>query len=247
MEGFSIDINCDVGEGTGNEEDILPYVSSCNIACGGHAGDANSMRRTARLAKANKVKVGAHPSYPDKENFGRKMMHIGKAELLTSIKQQLAQFVEILDEELIELHHIKPHGALYNAVAKDPILAKLFLQAVEIYRKKVLLYMPYGSVAAKVAVENGFQIRYEAFGDRNYRDDLSLVPRTHKKALIVSPEQALRHVLPMIKRQVVHTINEKKRKILADTLCIHSDTPSALKIIVYLSKQLPKYEVQIVK
>mgnify|MGYP001628281198 CR=1 FL=1 len=124
MMQYKVDINCDVGEGVGNEADIFPYISSCNIACGGHAGDTETMYRVVSLAKQHRLKVGAHPSYPDKTNFGREVMDISNKDLVQSIQKQLSDFDAVLQQEEVTLHHIKAHGALYNQTAKDKELAK---------------------------------------------------------------------------------------------------------------------------
>lgn len=242
-----IDINCDVGEGIGNEKDLMPLISSCNIACGGHAGDMESMRTAALLAYQYEVRVGAHPSYPDKENFGRVSMDIPSDELIGSIQEQLETFTSILKKENIPLHHIKPHGALYNDIAKDDALAKTFLTSIEKYKDWVFIYVPYGSAIEKESINQGFKIKYEAFGDRNYNSDLSLVSRNVANALLEDPKMVLQHILHIAKKNQVRTVKDELVKIKADTYCIHGDTPSALQILMYLSKELSKYNLQIKK
>lgn len=247
MNQFKIDINCDVGEGVGNEAAIFPYISSCNIACGGHAGDKETMLKVASLAKKHHIKVGSHPSYPDKANFGREVMDISEQELIQSIRKQLTDFDQVLQREQITLHHIKAHGALYNQTAKDEQLAKVYLEAIDYYKDRVLLYVPYNSVVAKLAKQRGFKLWFEAFADRNYNSDLSLVSRKEENALIIAPEAVLKHILPIIKKGEVMTVDGISHKILADTLCIHGDTVSALKILTYLSTSLPQNQVQLAK
>ncbi|MEC8831715.1 MAG: LamB/YcsF family protein, partial [Bacteroidota bacterium] len=198
MEEFSIDINCDVGEGVGNEGEIFPYISSCNIACGGHAGDLETMLRVVSLAKQHNIKVGSHPSFPDKANFGREVMLISDHDLIKSIRKQLFDFDEVLKQVGLPLHHIKAHGALYNQTAKDEGLAKLYLDAIQEYKEKAIVYVPFHSVITRIAVERGFKIWFEAFADRNYNPDLSLVSRKEQNALIEEPEAVLKHVLPII-------------------------------------------------
>ncbi|NDV14828.1 5-oxoprolinase subunit PxpA [Muricauda sp. TY007] len=244
MKTWQIDINCDVGEGVGNEADIFPYISSCNIACGGHAGNQETMLKVASLAKKHNLKVGSHPSYPDKANFGREVMDISNQDLIQSIKKQLAAFDEVLEQEQITLHHIKAHGALYNQTAKDKNLAKLYLEAIIDYKDKAILYVPFGSVMAKMAMEKGFKVWFEAFADRNYNSDLSLVSRKDENALIEEPEAVLQHILPIIKKGKVLLVDGASKEIQANTLCIHGDTVSALKILMYLSKELAKNQVQ---
>ncbi len=247
MEKIYIDINCDVGEGVGNEQDLFPLISSCNIACGGHAGDGQTMREVVQLAKSHQVKIGAHPSYPDKANFGRTSIDISAGKLQQSIREQMANIVLVLESESVQLHHIKPHGALYNDVAKDAALARTFLKAIEEYRSTVYLYVPYASIIEKEALQQGFRIKYEAFGDRNYNTDLSLVSRSLPNALIEDPEIVLEHIVFMARNQQVKTLEGHTIKILADTYCIHGDTPTALQILTYLSNELPKHNIFIKK
>ncbi|MBW8198230.1 5-oxoprolinase subunit PxpA [Flagellimonas abyssi] len=247
MHKFTIDINCDVGEGVDNEANIFPFISSCNIACGGHAGDKETMLGVASLAKKHQLKVGAHPSYPDKANFGREVMDISNQDLIHSIRQQLSVFDEVLKKTEVSLHHIKAHGALYNQTAMNDNLAKVYLDAIADYKEKTILYVPFDSIIARMAEERGFKIWFEAFADRNYNSDLSLVSRKDKNALIEDPEAVLEHILPIIKKGEVLSVQGQSLNIQADTLCIHGDTVSALKILMYLSKQLPQNQVRIQK
>jgi UPF0271 protein len=245
MKQLYIDINCDLGEGLGNEKELMPLISSCNIACGGHAGDKQTMRTVARLAIKNGVKVGAHPSYPDRKNFGRISLTMPDNELIQGIRSQLADFMSILEEEHIALHHIKAHGALYNDIAKDQHLAKIFLKAIEKRKDEIFLYVPFGSVIEKEARKQHFEIKREAFGDRSYNEDLSLVDRKHSNALIEIPEKVCEQILGIARKGMVQAINGEKIVIKADTFCIHGDTPSALKILRYLSDELSKQHIAI--
>ena len=223
----TIDINCDVGEVLANDPALLPLVSSCNIACGGHAGDETSMRTTIRIAKKYGVRIGAHPSYPDKENFGRKVLAISAGELQRSLHKQLEIFATIIEEEQAEWHHIKPHGALYNAIAKDNALATVYLEAIERFAPDRYLYVPFQSRIAENAMNSGFKIKYEAFADRNYNEDLSLVSRNLENAVITSPKLVLQHLLSMVLEEKVKTISGEVRPIQANTFCIHGDTATA--------------------
>ncbi len=245
MEKWSIDINSDVGEGIGNEDNLLPLISSCNIACGGHAGDIATMEYVIGLAKKHHVKIGAHPSYPDKVNFGRQVLSISDEDLKASITDQLKTFNKVLEKENAQLHHIKAHGALYNETAKNKSLALLYLDAIKPYRENTFLYVPYGSVISKLALKNNFKIIYEAFADRNYNPDLSLVSRQFPNALIEEPQKVLEHILFIVKKGKVKTVAKEEIEIKADTLCIHGDTPSALQILMYLSQELPNSGVQL--
>ena len=239
-----IDINCDVGEGIGNEADLFPMISSCNIACGGHAGSKESIRQSIELAIKYNVRVGAHPSYPDRENFGRVSMNISDGDLIKSISNQLKLFMTECNELGATLHHIKPHGALYNDFAKCEHLANVFLRAISTYKDKVILYVPYGSVIELLAKANNFSIMKEAFADRNYNNDLSLVSRKQDNALISNGKDVLEHLVLMSNENQVRTVNGEKIPIEADTFCIHGDTPSAFQILTYITVHLPEHNLQ---
>ena len=245
MEAKFIDINVDVGEGIGNESILMPIISSCNIACGGHAGDSESMRMVVKLATANNVKIGAHPSFPDKANFGRKQMDISCAALYTSIKGQIDNLMTILEQENTRLNHVKPHGALYNLAAVDDKAASVIIEVMKNFILPVKLFVPFNSVIEKKAIENNIPIKYEAFADRNYNDDGTLVSRNEKNALIHDSEQMFDHVFRMISSQKVKTISGSDIKILADTFCIHGDNPKAVDLIQDLSKRLREKSIQI--
>jgi 5-oxoprolinase (ATP-hydrolysing) subunit A len=231
-----IDINCDVGEGLNNEVELMPYIQSCNIACGGHAGNEHIMQQVVALAIKHKVKIGAHPSYPDIENFGRKTLIMEPAELKHSIQYQINILKKIVCDQGGILHHIKPHGALYNDIVRDNDLSLQFLEAIQPYKKEVKLYVPYNSIIEKLTVSEGFSIVNEAFADRNYNDDLSLVSRQEKDALILNSEDISKHVFQMFNDNRVTTISGKKTVIKATTFCVHSDTKNAINIVKYLHK-----------
>ena len=247
MEGIYIDINCDVGEGVGNEADLLPLISSCNIACGGHAGDDRSMAQVVKLAKQYNVHIGAHPSYPDKENFGRFSMDIGSTELVKSIRIQIHALKIILRKEQVSLHHIKPHGALYNDLVKNEALADLFLKAIASDKESVVLYAPPGSVIAKKAIKYDFKVRLEAFADRSYNQDLSLVSRKLPNAVLNDPKIVLDHLVKMVLENKVVTVDGRESHIAAKTYSLHGDTLNALQILTYLSEELPKKQIYIQK
>ena len=239
----TIAINCDVGEGVVNEAMLYPYISSCSIACGGHTGDKLSMTAAVELAKQHQVKIGAHPSYPDKQNFGRVSMSIPSAELHATIQKQIADLALVCKKEAAELHHIKPHGALYNDIAKDGKLAGIFLDAIEKYKTSLKLYVPPNSVVARKALQKGFEIVLEAFADRNYTENLHLVSRKEKNALITDPKKVLEHIVLIIKKHRVLATSGMKIPMSADTFCVHGDTSSALQILAYLSKELPNHNI----
>lgn len=241
----TIDINCDVGEGLGNEAVLFPNISSCNIACGGHAGNELSIGMAIDLAQQYNVKLGAHPSYPDRENFGRLSLEISDLDLIKSIQGQLQTFAKICQDKGGVFHHIKPHGALYNDITKNKQLAAVFLRAMAEYKAQVCLFVPYGSVIEKLAIKQGFNVKREAFADRNYTEDLSLVSRKHDNALITTGPNVLEHLLIMFNEHKVKTINGDMFPIKADTYCIHGDTPAASDILAYLTMKLSEYNIQV--
>lgn len=245
MRNYAIDINADVGEGVGNEAQLLPLVSSCNIACGGHAGDEQSMRNTIKLAIKYEVKIGVHPSYPDKENFGRVSMQISPSTLIKSIQSQISFFKSVCDHEKAWLHHIKPHGALYNDIAKNTDIAQVFLKAILEYKNEAKLYVPYGSVIAQEASKEGFSIVYEAFLDRNYNADLSLVSRQQNNAMLENPTEIMEQLLRIVKNNQLKTITNELVKIEAKTFCIHGDSDAAFEILAYLHSKVSSHQISI--
>lgn len=245
MMNFKIDINADVGEGIGNEAELMPFLSSCSIACGGHAGDEKTMRNTINLAQQFKVKIGAHPSFPDKENFGRKPLEMGDDELLFSLTEQLRLFNNVLDSQNGNLNHIKPHGALYNLAAVDMRIAKVVVDLMKHEAKDVRLYVPYDSVIAEQAVLSGIETVYEAFADRTYNPDLTLVSRQSNDALITDPEYAFNHCKTIIQRGKVNCADGSKQKIEASTFCLHGDNKNALAILKFFHKHFPNEGIEI--
>ena len=241
----TIAINCDVGEGVSNEHLLMPYISSCNIACGGHYGDVKTMDNTIAIAIENNVLIGAHPSFPDEENFGRKILKMTPEALQKSIESQLQLFKSRLDLVGAKMNHIKPHGALYNLITVDVATAKIFLKAIDKYAKSVFLYVPYNSVIARLAIEKNIRVVYEVFADRNYNSDLSLVSRNQENALITDAVAVFKHVVHMYQHQEVIAISGEKKPIIADTFCVHGDQEKALSILIYLSEHLKKQGIAI--
>ena len=232
-----LNINCDLGEGLNNEHIIMPLIDSCNIACGGHAGDNGSMIECVEISIKNNVKIGAHPSYPDKINFGRKKIDISPSELSYSIISQIESLETIADSYGLELNHIKAHGALYNQMIIDAELSNFYLDTIKDFKNKCSLYIPYKSEIEKIALKKGFSIIYEAFGDRNYNDDLSLVSRNNENALITDPESVVNHIKTIKETETVKTINGNYKKIKFDTICIHSDTNNSIEILKKINQE----------
>jgi UPF0271 protein len=181
-----IDLNCDMGEGAGNDAVILPYITSANIACGFHAGDEHTMRQTIRSAKTYKVAIGAHPSYPDRLHFGRQEMNLSDSEIYTLVYQQLSILDAIAKEEDMVLNHVKPHGALYNQAAKDIRLATVIANAVNDFDPRLKLVGLSGSCLVNAAAAVGLHSISEVFADRTYTDNGHLTPRTQANAMITT-------------------------------------------------------------
>lgn len=240
-----IDLNADVGEGLNNESDLMPYLSSCNIACGGHAGDQKTMRSVVELALKHNVKIGAHPSFPDRLNFGRKIINISETDLYESLKYQIESLQQILDCKQVQMHHFKPHGALYNLAAKDEQTARVIIDVIKHRSRPLKLYAPFNSVLSKLAKIENIDVTYEAFGDRMYNSDGSLVSRKLKNAVLTNGVEILMHVLQMVNHHKVTTIKGEEVPIEATTFCIHGDTKNALEILQFLSKELPKHNINI--
>ena len=183
---INVNLNADLGEGTNIEKVIMPFLSSCSIACGGHTGDADTMSEAIQIAVESNVKIGAHPSYPDKDGFGRIPITISNKDLSKSLISQINSLKQILNDFQINLDHIKPHGALYNLSAKNYDLAMLLIEVIIQNFDDVFLYVPSGSLIEKLALENSVKIKKEVFLDRNYNSDNSLVSRNNDNAIIKS-------------------------------------------------------------
>jgi len=222
------DLNCDMGEGIGNDEAIMPFITSVNIACGYHAGDENTVRTTIELAKQHKVNIGAHPSFFDRENFGRTEIKTSAEEVYHLITEQLFLFKKIADAADAVIHHVKPHGALYNMAARDATLAKAITQAVQDFDESLVLFGLSGSVSISEAKVLGLKTMSEVFADRTYQDNGSLTPRSQPNALIEDEEQSVQQVLQMVKEKTVRTVSGKTVFITAETICIHGDGKNAV-------------------
>lgn len=224
----TIDINCDLGEGVGNDTEIMPYISSANIACGYHAGDEATMKQTVELCKKFNVAIGAHPSYPDRKNFGRTDLHLPSAEVYELVIHQIRLLEEIAAAAGTELTHVKPHGALYNMAARAANLAAVVALAIKDANKKLLLIGLSGSHLIKEGKKIGLRTVSEVFADRTYQDNGSLTPRHKPGALIEDPAQAVAQVLQMVQKGTVTTLSGKELPILAETVCFHGDGTHAV-------------------
>jgi UPF0271 protein len=242
---LSIDINCDMGESThlwryDLEKDklLLSYVSSINLACGYHAGDAHTMYALAEAAVETGVAIGAHPGFPDRDNFGRTEMVWSPSAIYELVIYQIGALDAFLRVLHTRLHHIKPHGALYNMAAKDETMAEVICKAVYDYDPRLVLYGLSGSKLIQAATATGLKTRSEVFADRTYQDDGHLTPRTHPQALLNSTEQSLQQVLQMVQTQSVTSLNGHRVPLVAETVCVHSDSLHALSFVKEIRRML---------
>jgi UPF0271 protein len=235
---MNIDLNCDMGENIGNDELIMPFITSANIACGYHAGNIKTMRETVRLAKKHGVNIGAHPSWFDVEGFGRREMTLPLEEVEALILDQVSALAAIAEAEGVELRHLKPHGALYNQAAKDRPLAETIARAVKNFNGELILVGLAGSRLIEAGVEVGLKVANEGFPDRNYNPDGTLVSRKESNAIIESPQEVAHHAMELIRNGVLF----EGKRVRVDTLCLHGDHPRVVgnaKLIREIRKQNP--------
>lgn len=224
-----IDLNCDMGEGVGNDELIMPFISSASIACGYHAGDEDTMKKTVDLALQYNVAIGAHPSFPDKENFGRTDMRLPLSEVYDLLTKQIHLLDEIVRVSGSTLHHVKPHGALYNMGARAKPLAAVIALAVKDVSEKLILYGLSGSHLIKEAKKIGLRSASEVFADRTYQDNGRLTGRNKPNALITDVAVAVQQVLQMVNDGTITSENGKIIPVVAETICIHGDGEHAVE------------------
>ena len=242
---FTIDLNCDMGEGIGNDASIMPYISSANIACGFHAGNVDIMRQTIELALEHNVAIGAHPGFDDKENFGRIEQQLSDDEVYDLIKTQLEILQKHIDEAGAIMHHIKPHGALYNMSAKNYTVASIIARAVKDHDPSLILYGLSNSQSIIAAEEKNLKTASEVFADRTYMDDGTLTPRTHSNALITDNKQSIKQVLQMVQQQTVTSVNNKTVTVKANTICIHGDGIHAVEFAKKITDALNERAIKI--
>ena len=224
-----IDLNADLGEGGSADAELMTLVSSVNIACGFHAGDAQTMLTSVRNAIKNGVAIGAHPGFPDRENFGRTAMVLPPETVYAQTLYQTGALEAIVRAQQGVLRHVKPHGMLYNQAAKDPVLADAIASAVRDCDPQLILVGLAGSELIRAGQRLGLVTRQEVFADRGYQADGSLVPRTQPGALITDEEQALAQTLEMVRTGQVIAIDGTSAKVQADTVCLHGDGEHALR------------------
>ncbi len=233
-----VDLNADLGEGAGCDAQIMAYVTSANIACGGHAGDEASMRASVALARENGVRVGAHPGYADRANFGRVELGLSADEVYRLVFSQVSALKAICDEEGVPLVHVKPHGALYNRAARDEECAEAIARAVADVDPGLALVGLAGSSLTQAGARAGLAVLGEFFADRGYMPNGTLVPRTRPDALIHDADEALARTLTAVRDGVVTAVDGTPVPVRADTVCLHGDNPEALDFARRLSAAL---------
>lgn len=247
MHNLSIDINCDMGEGMGNETEIMPFISSANIACGGHTGNADSMKKSIETALKYNVAIGAHPSYYDKVNFGRVSQFISVLELAELIAAQYYEFEKIALQMGAPIHHVKLHGALYNDCAKDAMLSKTFIQTIQAIDPTLLIYGLSGSHTIQEAIMAGQPFAREAFSDRTYQNNGQLTPRHLDHAMIEDEAVMLKQVIQIIKEHKVVSLQGDILDLKVDTICIHGDGPHASLFSAAIYHALNKNNIELKK
>ena len=245
MKALFIDVNCDIAEGIGNEKELMPFISSANIACGYHAGNEKLMKETVDLCLKHNVAIGAHPSFPDHENFGRTNMNLPLTEVSKIVADQIHLLKRITDNQGAKLHHVKPHGALYNMAAKDPALANCLALTIKNFDETLILYGLSQSVMIREAEKIQLKVANEVFADRTYQGDGSLTPRTQPNALVTDGQSAIEQALKMVKEGKVTTINGKEINLKADTICLHGDGKHAVEFARMIYSEFMSVQIAI--
>ncbi len=247
---WTIDLNCDMGESfgawkMGNDEDVLPYVTSANIACGFHAGDPGTMRRTVAAALQHNVAIGAHPGLPDLVGFGRRTMDVSAQDVYDLVVVQVGALAAVAASQGARLHHVKAHGALYNMAASRSDIAAAIASAVRDVDTRLVLFALAGSAQVQAGFEAGLSVAQEVFADRSYQRNGLLTPRSQPGAMITDVEQATAQVLQMVKQGTVTSVDGHVVQLTANTLCIHGDQPDAVEFARHLRAVLAREGVTV--
>ena len=242
---MEININCDLGESsklhsTENDTLLLEIVNSANIACGYHAGDQPTMEKTVEISKRNNVSIGAHPSFKDPENFGRKRLNLPPTEIKKLIIDQISILSDIANNKGIKVTHVKPHGALNNMACENYDLAKVISESIIETNKDLIFLVPTGSQMEKAGKKLNLRVATEIFADRNYEDDGNLISRKKNNAIISDPEIAKKHVIKMIETQALNCLSGKQIPCEIDSICVHGDGKSAVSTAKEIKKGLIK-------
>lgn len=242
---ISVDLNCDMGEGMPNDAELMEHVSSVNIACGFHAGDAKTMRKTVELAIEKGCAIGAHPSFRDLEGFGRQEMSLSNQEIYEIVSEQILALKGICESLGTKLHHVKPHGALYNMAAKDAGMSAAIAEAIQTIDPNLILYGLSGSHMISEAENIGLKTANEVFADRTYQNDGSLTPRSRPDALISDVGNAAEQVFGMLADRKVVSVDGTAVSLKADTICIHGDGEHALEFANTIHEKLERRGIKI--
>ena len=242
---MEININCDLGESskfhsTENDPLLLKIVNSANIACGYHAGDKKTMENTIKISKENNVSIGAHPSFNDPENFGRKRLDLPKSEITKLIIDQINVLCDVANKSGMKVTHVKPHGALNNMACENYDLAKVISESIIKVNKELIFLVPTGSQMEKAGKNLGMKIATEIFADRNYEDDGNLVSRSKDNAMITDPETAKKHVIKMVENQALNCYSGKQIPCEIDSICVHGDGKNAVNTARQIKEGLIK-------
>ena len=240
-----VDLNADLGEGSGHDDELFELITSANIATGFHAGDAGTMRVAVSAAHTQGVSIGAHPSLFDRKNFGRKEMEVTPEEVFDAVVYQLGVFQAIAERAGTRANHVKPHGALYNMAARDEKLADAVARATAAVDSTLILFAPDRSDLARAGESHGLQVVREVFADRNYLADGTLVPRGRADALLKDPEEASSRVVRMLREGKVRSVDGVDVDLRAETICVHGDTEGAVQFARALRSRLEKEGVRI--
>jgi len=242
---LQVDLNCDMGEGMNNEAEIMPFISSANIACGFHAGNEYTIKKTIEIALEHGVAIGAHPGYDDPENFGRLSQPISVLDLAELINEQIYTFENIAAPMGAHIHHVKLHGALYNDCAKDPALSKIFVQTIQAIYPEAYIYGLSESNTIQQAIILGQPYMQEVFADRTYQKDGTLTPRHIHGALIQDIDLAAKQALALVMHKKVHTLQDEIIKLPVDTICIHGDGFHAVEMAKAIYTLLKEQNIEI--
>jgi UPF0271 protein len=242
---LTVDLNADLGEGAGHDDELLDLVTSANIATGFHAGNADTMRASIEAARKRGVAIGAHPSLFDRENFGRKELAVTADEIFDAVSYQLGVFQAIADAAGMRANHVKPHGALYNMAARDRKVAEPVARAIQTSDSSLILFAPTDSELTRAAESAHLRVAQEVFADRNYLADGSLVPRTRPDALLHDPDAAAARVLQMLGEGKVRSVDGADVDVGVETICVHGDTPGAVEFARALRTRLEREGVTI--
>ncbi|MCS5489716.1 LamB/YcsF family protein [Algoriphagus limi] len=237
MNRIHLEINSDLGEGVAHESAIIPFIDAASVACGGHFGNEETIRETITSCYKQEKKVGAHPSYPDKENFGRKSMSIADPILLESIHQQIELFLKVAKATGAQMDHIKFHGALYNDAATKPELANTLCKFITQNYPNTPLFVPPQSATERIAKEIGMPVRLEIFGDRAYTDSLKLVSRSEKNSVFTDFDSISEHLEFILDESKIRTQTGKLIPVNAETICFHGDNPGILSFLPQIRKK----------